>query len=173
MLLSSMTTVERNFITLGGVEKSIHPKTGAERNATLHDVWDSNMYDIANRANLFDPSKFPASTTTSLDFTRGILSSRESALRHIELIALETASEVTCQVVYWKFDSRRKRYMQFRSGDYFDARYIAEAKPYVVTQIERAGLRLASLLNAIYDYRIWKAAAAEAKRLALIHAHVG
>jgi len=139
--------------------KAFDPTLRRDRSVNLHEIWDFNLFDIAKNKGLFS-GDFPSANSTLLDFTPEILATRDAALRHVESIALETAADVTCGFSYWSTAEEARRLKPMRSETYLSEAYIAQGKLEVVKQVERAGLRLASLLESIFVHRARKIASA-------------
>jgi hypothetical protein len=155
--------------------KAFNPVSKRERPVDLHEVWDFTLFDIANSKRMFSEG-FPSAPSTPLDFSPRHLATPKAALDQLELMALETAAEVTCGFTYWSNDFEARTFTTMRSGTYLSDAYIAQGKLEVVKQVERAGLRLASLIESIFVHRIEKArvtAAAAKARIVSAEATAG
>jgi len=135
-----------------------------DRSVNLHEIWDFNLFDIAKSRGMFSRD-FPSANSTLLDFTPRILATREDTLQHVQSIALETAADVTCGFTYWSTVEEAATLKTMSSDTYLSDAYIAQGKLEVVKQVERAGLRLASLLESIFVLRARKFASAAPRTL--------
>jgi hypothetical protein len=145
-------------IILDGPYKAQIEDTRRMRKISLHEAWDNQLYNNAFEKGMFRSSEFPTMTTTSLDYEPAQFVSEKAALDRAELIASETA-QVAAVFAYKQAGGN------ITSGDYLSKEYIADARAKIAEQIERAGLRLASLLNEIARIRIAREAeAAQALR---------
>jgi len=152
----------------GNTIQRIAPFKARDRYVNLHEIWDFNLFDLASSKKMFSEGGFPSANSTLLDFTPEHLATREDALRHVESIALETAADVTCGFTYWSTEDEARTFKTMRSETYLTDEYIAQGKLEVVKQVERAGLRLASLLESIFVHRPRKSAAAAPKPVASV-----
>lgn len=131
--------------------KGIRPfTTGRDHDVSLHELWDNDLFQVAKRKGMFKED-FPKYNTTTMDFTVDDLKSESSIRTFVENIAIQTATQVTCGMAYWSDPSRKDAFVS--RGDYLGDTYTGPAKEWTVVQVARAGIRLASLLSSIAEYR--------------------
>lgn len=146
---------------------------------TLHNVWDQTLFEhhleqnekqnthrLWNYYAVFEDlmSDLQASLGPNKVFKRMFtsedISSKQTLLTKIESIATETSSRLTCNIAYkhvdgtsiWNNDDLDDDYMKSRSG-------------YMLKQFQRAGIRLAHILDVVAEeYFKQRDAACEAKR---------
>jgi hypothetical protein len=145
----SAVALESDF---GGTSiKGIRPfTTGRDHDVSLHELWDNDLFQVAKRKGMFKED-FPKYNTTTMDFTVDDLKSESSIRTFVENIAIQTATQVTCGMAYWSDPSRKDAFVS--RGDYLGDTYTGPAKEWTVVQVARAGIRLASLLSSIAEYR--------------------
>lgn len=145
----------------GNTIKGLRPFSAAARHdVSLHELWDIQLYQLAKNKSMFKDG-FPKYNTTTMDFTLEDLESEDSIRNLVAQIALQTATQVTCEVAYWSSPSQRGKSMP--SGTFLDGDYIKNGREWTVIQVARAGIRLASLLSSIVESRAAARAAAAAR----------
>jgi hypothetical protein len=103
--------------------------------SNLHDVWDRGLI-----ASLARPGKDSAATTFNAAAWTGRLYGADKKT------PLAWANETL-----WVAVAPPTGYLGNRGGDFFGDRYIRQNRPVALEQIDKAGVRLADVLNEVFD----------------------